>query len=72
MKQIKRWFLEEDKRNLIFVVISGVALLISLFGWFKADIPFDASWAAIVLCGIPIIIGAIKGLVFDHVLVLSK
>lgn len=66
MKQIKQWFLEEDKRNLIFVIISGLALLISLFGWFETDVPFDASWAAIVLCGIPIIIGAIRGLVFDH------
>jgi heavy metal translocating P-type ATPase len=66
MKQIKQWFLEEDKRNLLFVIISGVALVISLFGWFPAVIPFDTSWAAIVLCGIPIIIGAIKGLVNDH------
>jgi heavy metal translocating P-type ATPase len=66
MKQIKQWFLEEDKRNLIFVIISGLALLISLFGWFKTDISFDASWAAIVLCGIPIIIGATRGLVFNH------
>lgn len=66
MKQIKQWFVEEDKRNFIFVIISGVALLISLFGWFETVIPFDASWIVIVLCGIPIIIGAIKGLVYDH------
>ena len=66
MEQVKHWFLEEDKRNFIFVIISGMALIISLFGWFETVIPFDASWIAIVLCGIPIIIGAIKGLVFDH------
>lgn len=66
MAQVKQWFLEEDKRNLIFVIISGIALLFSLFSWFETVIPFDASWIAIVLCGIPIIIGAIKGLVFDH------
>lgn len=66
MKQIKQWFLEEDKRNFIFVFISGIALLINLFGWFNTAIPFNASWIAIVLCGIPIIIGAIKGLVNDH------
>ena len=66
MKQIKQWLLEEDKRNFIFVIISGVALLISLFGWFETVTPFDVSWIAIVLCGIPIIIGAIKGLVNDH------
>jgi heavy metal translocating P-type ATPase len=66
MRQIKQWFLEEDKRNFVFVLISGIALLINLFGWFSTAIPFNASWIAIVLCGIPIIIGAIKGLVNDH------
>jgi len=66
MKSIKQWFLEELKRDLIFVIISAVALLFSLLGWFKTVLPFDASWVAILLCGIPIIIGAIKGLVLDH------
>lgn len=66
MNKIKQWFSEEDKRNLIFVIIAGAALLISLFGWFKKVIPFDVSWTAIVLCGIPIIIGAIRGLAYDH------
>ena len=63
---MKEWFMEEDKRNLIFVIISGVALLFSLFGWFKSAILFDLSWVAIILCGIPIIIGALKSLIFDH------
>lgn len=66
MEQIKRWFSDEDKRNLIFVIISGIALFISIFKWFESVIVFDTSWIAIILCGIPIIIGAIKGLVFDH------
>jgi heavy metal translocating P-type ATPase len=66
MDQVKQWFYEEDKRNLIFVIISGMSLLISLFGWFDAVFSFDTSWIAIILCGIPIIIGAIKGLVFEH------
>jgi cation transport ATPase len=66
MKEIKQWFSQEDKLNIIFVIISGVALLFSLFHWFETAIPFDISWIAIVLCGIPIIIGAIKGLVFQH------
>lgn len=66
MKQIKQWFSDEEKRNLMFVIISGVALLFSLFKWFSKDLPFDLSWIAIVLCGIPIIIGAFKGLVFEH------
>ncbi|MEN6314859.1 MAG: cation-translocating P-type ATPase [Clostridiaceae bacterium] len=66
MRKIKQWFLDEDKRNFIFVIISGIALLTSLLGWLDRILPFDISWAAIVLCGIPIIIGAVKGLVFDH------
>jgi heavy metal translocating P-type ATPase len=66
MVQIKLWFSDEDKRNLIFVIISGIALLISIFKWFESIIAFDTSWIAIILCGIPIVIGAIKGLVFEH------
>ena len=66
MKQIKYWFFDEEKRNLIFVIISGIALLISIFKWFESIIAFDTSWIAIILCGIPIVIGAIKGLVFEH------
>lgn len=66
MEQIKRCFSEEDKRNLIFVIISGIALLISILGWFETTITFDTSWVAIILCGIPIVIGAIKGLLFEH------
>ncbi len=63
---IKKWFEEEDKRNLILVIISAAALLFSLVGWFKSDIPFDLSWIAIILCGIPIILGAVQGLVYEH------
>jgi len=66
MKNIKKWFIEEFKRNMIFTIISGAALFFSLFGWAETVLPFDASWFAILLCGIPIIIGAIKGLVLDH------
>jgi heavy metal translocating P-type ATPase len=66
LKQIKQLLKDEDKRNVMLVIISGIALFISLLGWFKTVIPFDVSWIAIVLCGIPIIIGAISGLLYDH------
>ena len=49
------------KKEIIFLSISAVALLISLFDLFS--LPFDAAWIAIVLCGIPIILEAIIGLV---------
>lgn len=42
------------KKDITFLVISGIALLLSIF---KVDVlPFDWSWVAIVLCGIPIIL----------------
>ena len=49
------------KKEIILLVISGIAVLCSLFG-FK-PLPFDMAWFAIVLCGIPIISEAIIGLV---------
>lgn len=63
---MKKWIMEEDKRNLIFVIISGIALLVSLSHLLRGSLGFDSAWIAIVLCGIPILLGAIKGLVVDH------
>ena len=42
-------------------MISGIALIVSIFD--LVLLPFDASWAAIILCGIPIILEAVIGLV---------
>lgn len=66
MGKVKQWFLQEEKRNIIFAAVSGISLVLSLSGWLRNSIIFDVSWVAIILCGIPIIIGAIKGLVFNH------
>ncbi len=49
------------KKDIILLVISGVALLISIFH--LLPLPFDAAWVAIFLCGIPIILEAIIGLI---------
>ena len=49
------------KRDIIFLVISGLALLVSIFD--LLPLPFDAAWIAIILCGVPIILEAIIGLV---------
>ena len=49
------------KKEIILLVISGVALLISIFNW--NPFPFDAAWIAIILCGIPIVMEAIIGLI---------
>ena len=49
------------KKDVIFLVISGAALLLSIFG--VSPFPFDMAWIAIILCGIPIILEAVIGLV---------
>ena len=49
------------KRDIAFLVISGAALLLSIFG--VSLLPFDMAWIAIILCGIPIILEAVIGLV---------
>lgn len=49
------------KKDVVFLIISGEALLVSLFD--LADLPFDAAWIAIILCGVPIVLEALIGLV---------
>lgn len=49
------------KKNITLLVISGIALIVSIFD--LVPLPFDASWAAIILCVIPIILEAVIGLV---------
>lgn len=49
------------KRDIAFLILSGAALLLSIFGY--SPFPFDMAWAAIILCGVPIIIEAVIGLV---------
>lgn len=51
------------KRDIVFLVISAVAVLVSLL--VPVDWPVDPAWIAIVLCGIPIILEAIIGLVTE-------
>ena len=49
------------KREIVFLVLSGLALLVSIFHLFP--LPFDAAWIAIILCGIPIILETVIGLI---------
>nr|WP_201779738.1 cation-translocating P-type ATPase [Oxobacter pfennigii] len=52
-----------EKRTLLFLAISFISLVISFFNF--RNLPVDAAWAAILLCGIPIIKGAIIGLITE-------
>lgn len=49
------------KKEITLLAISGVALVASIFD--LLPLPFDAAWAAIVLCGIPIVLEALIGLI---------
>lgn len=49
------------KKDITLLVISGIAVLGSLLQW--RPFSFDPAWIAIMLCGVPIILEAILGLV---------
>ncbi|MED9890891.1 MAG: cation-transporting P-type ATPase, partial [Ruminococcus champanellensis] len=49
------------KKDIILLVISGAAVICSLLK--VQPLPFDMAWIAIVLCGVPIILEALIGLV---------
>ncbi len=49
------------KKDITLLVISGISLILSLVGW--KPFPFDIAWVSIILCGVPIVLEAIIGLV---------
>ena len=49
------------RKDIVLLAISGVALVVSIFD--LIPLPFDAAWIAVILCGIPIILEAVIGLV---------
>ena len=53
------------KKDIALLVIGGVSLILSLINsrLHFLPLPFDIAWVAIILCGIPIIMEAIIGLV---------
>lgn len=62
MYRLEEWMgIGGIKKDIAFLVISAVALIFSIFQ--PEGLPFDPAWAAIVFCGIPIIIEAVIGLV---------
>ena len=49
------------KKEIVLLAVSGVALIVSIFD--LLPLPFDAAWVAIILCGIPILLEALIGLI---------
>ena len=61
-----RWLENEPKETLACAVASAISLVLSITGVLKGILPFDIAWIAIELCGIPILVGAFKGVIFEH------
>ena len=62
MKQLEQLLtLGGIRKDIVLLVISGAAVLCSLLK--LQPLPFDLAWFAIVLCGLPIILEAVIGLV---------
>lgn len=45
------------RKDITLLVLSGIAVVLSLAG--VQPLPFDIAWAAIILCGVPIILGLV-------------
>ena len=60
VKTIKKFLRDDIKRSILLLALSGLSLILSL-----ADLSFalNPAWAAIVLCGIPILKEAAVGLI---------
>lgn len=56
-----KFLYEEEKRTPLFICISIIALIASFF--IDNNWPIDPAWIAVLLCGVPIVKGAIVGLV---------
>lgn len=54
---------KELRMQLACIAISGAALLASMLD--IRPLPFDLAWLAVILCGVPIVWGALKGLVTE-------
>ena len=63
---LKKWLSNEPKLTGIFAVVSVISLVLSITGAVKTLLPIDIAWIAILLCGVPILVGAVRGLVFEH------
>lgn len=51
------------KKEVVFLVLSGASLIVSFLA--QGSLAIDPAWVAIILCGVPIVMGAIIGLVTE-------
>ncbi len=63
MQQFILFFKDEAKRTLLFLSLSALALILSFLR--LGDFAIDPAWVAIICCGVPIIKGALEGLIHE-------
>lgn len=63
MKKLIELFKDDDNRNILFLILSALSLLISFLHILNFKI--DIAWVSIILCGTPIVKGAIEGLITE-------
>lgn len=61
-----KWMENETRTTVVCVLVSAVSLALSLAGTFEGSLPADIAWVAIVLCGVPIVVGAARGVIFER------
>ena len=61
MKKLIELYKNEEKRIILYLVISALSLIVSFFH--IGNLKLDVAWLAIILCGVPIVKGAFEGLV---------
>lgn len=64
MHIINKFREEEEFRTLCLTMVAGVFLVASFFKLLPG-LPFDPAWIAIAISGVPIVYGAIKGLITE-------
>lgn len=63
MNKMITYFKNDNNRTVIFLILSAFSLILSFLGIIHTRL--DLAWIAILLCGVPIIKGAIEGLVTE-------
>lgn len=63
---MNRWLENETKLTGIFAGISAISLVLSITGALENVFSVDIAWIAIILCGVPILVGAVRGLGLEH------
>lgn len=61
MKRLVEFIKDEENRTIPFLIISTISLIISFFN--IGNLNINAAWIAIILCGVPIVKGAVEGLI---------